>query len=71
MDSWRDLIVDAIRERLITTRCANFDAASEEAKDLCDAVFDTLDIDSELQDVPWNIIARTITGRDFSVINSK
>lgn len=70
-DSWRDLIIDAIRERLIVTRELEFDVANEEAEDLCEAIFDTLDIDSDLQDVQWTVLARAITGRDFSVINSK
>lgn len=67
-DSWRDLITDAIQEQLMVTYGLEFDAVHEEARDLCDAIFDTLDVDSKLQDVPWNTIGRAIKGRDFSVL---
>lgn len=70
-ETWRDIVNDAIRERLMETHKSEFDVANEEARDLCDAIFDALEIESELQDVSWNIIARVITGRNFSVIDSK
>lgn len=67
-ETWRDTINDAIRERLMETHKSEFDLANEEARDLCDSIFDALEVGPELQDIPWNTIARAITGRDFSVL---
>lgn len=69
-ETWRDIITDAIRERLMsTTHALTFNAANEEARDLCDIIFDALEIEPELQDVSWNVIARAIAGRNFSVVS--
>ena len=68
-ETWRDIISDAIRERLLETHALTFNAANEEARDLCDSIFDVLEVEPELQDVSWNVIARAIAGRNFSVVS--
>ena len=59
-ETLRDVINDAIRDRLMETHKSEFDAANEEARDLCDAIFDALEIEPEFQDVSWETITEGI-----------
>lgn len=67
-ETWRDTINDAIRDYYMNKYTYDFSVANDKARNLCDAIFDALEIESELQDVSWDVIARTIKGRDFSIL---
>lgn len=53
-ETWRDIVNDAICDCLEKTRqTIESDSVNEEARDICDAIFDALEIEPALQDTKW------------------
>ena len=66
-ETLRDVINDAICARLMETHHSDYDVANEEARNLCDAIFYSIGIEPEFQDVSWTITAENIVGSEKSV----
>lgn len=68
-ETWRDIVKDVLYAKLVKNYGTDSDAANEEAKELCDVIFDALEVNSYLQDTPWSLLAKNI--RNVENINSK